>query len=182
MSFHSHPIIRMDFCAYGVLLASFICRDRDRVKAILVPVSRSATLILCLVPICLLGVIFYILTQFDPDLEQLIHFRKWEAFYFTFNYTLIDGTTAVIVAVFYFLPPRLPPLVQRFVTGMSKTSYSLYLLHMLVNGVFISTVVPVIGLGPASLAYIVTLSLGSVLSYRVIEKPFLTLRDRWLKT
>jgi peptidoglycan/LPS O-acetylase OafA/YrhL len=177
LSFSTHPIVRLDCCAYGMLLAGLVRLDAARVKAWLVPWSAPVTIGLCLVPIAIIGTIFCLLVLFDPEIERRIRFLYWGNYFNIFEYAVLDCATAGVVAGFYFGQPRLPPPARRLVTAISRTSYSLYLLHPLVNGYVIRIGVPQMNVALGLAIYLAILIIGSALSYRLIERPFLKFRD-----
>jgi peptidoglycan/LPS O-acetylase OafA/YrhL len=180
LSLVTHPILRLDCCAYGVLLAMIVRGDPNRVRAWF---SRwwVGVAAFCLFPLILLGVILMTLLRHAGDQQMLesIYFPDWGTSYYALQFSVIDFVMAVIVVGFSFIEIRLPAMIRGFVTEMSRTSYSLYLIHTLINYFILAWIMTFFGpiLGP--IAYIALLGGGSWLSYRAIERPFLRVRDLW---
>ncbi len=72
-----------------------------------------------------------------------------------------------------------PGLVKKAVTFISKISYSMYLVNY---SIVVQLIKATIGTGPTPyVLYWVTTIIISVLMYHCIEKPFLTIRDKYFK-
>lgn len=177
LSFRSHPIVRLDCCAYGVLLAGLVRLDPARAKAVLLRHSPVVTFGLCLAPVVALGIIFNILVRFDPALERRILFRHWGDFYFIFGHAIVDVAAAIFVSMIYFIRLRVPTLMHWTIAGLSRISYSVYLFHVPFNAFFAREILPNLNLAEGVVLYVIFLLIGSAISYRLIEWPFLWLRD-----
>jgi len=98
------------------------------------------------------------------------------------------------VVIYMDLGKRLPSVISRALTTIGEASYSIYLLHTAILTLLIPTVLsayghsPDAGLKPAAASFILTTFLlapaviaVSMITYRLIERPFLNLRVHYLR-
>lgn len=180
LSFNMHPLLRLDCCAYGVLLAMVVRGNPSAVKAWLAR-RWPAVIVFCGAVLIGLGALLEILDQNlgNPSFVAATYFNYWANAYFSLQFSLIDFVMAVVVTGFYFVDVNPPRWLKRFVVGMSRSSYSLYLLHILINIFLLARIMSSCGPVLGMILYLFLLVAGSLLSYRLIERPFLILRDLW---
>jgi peptidoglycan/LPS O-acetylase OafA/YrhL len=179
LSFARHPILRLDCCAYGVVLAALVHGEGTRVAPAVGRLTPPGALGLCALPIIGLGALFVILAPSDPALQLRIFFPHWAVEYFTFDYPLLDCAAAGIVAIAYFASPALSPRLAGAIGLFSRASYSLYLVHTLGNFLWLGPLLLVLGPAGGIAAHLVLAVLLAIASYYAIERPFLSLRDRF---
>jgi peptidoglycan/LPS O-acetylase OafA/YrhL len=178
LTFVRHPILRFDCCAYGVLLAAFLAGRQERALPALRRLTVPGALLLSSLPLLLFGGLFIMLVEADPAFLKSVDFPAWAFFYFSFSYPLMDCAATGFVAIAYLAGPALRSGPAFLVEGLSRISYSLYLSHTLVNFLWIDSFAR---LGPwdaAGLRLVLALLLA-LFTYRLIELPFLRLRDRY---
>lgn len=178
LTFVRHPILRFDCCAYGVLLAAVLAGRRERGLPILRRLTVPGALLLSALPLLLFGALFIMLVEADPAFLARVDFPAWAFFYFTFSYPLMDCAATGFIAVAYLAGPALRPWPAFLVEGLSRLSYSLYLSHTLVNFLWIDSFARFGSWGAVGLRLVLALLLAN-LTYRLVELPFLRLRDRY---
>jgi peptidoglycan/LPS O-acetylase OafA/YrhL len=165
------PYCRMDALAIGALLRLAIS---DATKMSIVNAASRSMPIVCTLAFC-----FLVVTQ-----------RK-DAQFIAVGYTLTAVAAATLIARLISSPPR--AWGRRFFEGralsyLGKISYGVYLFHLLVRVVLIKLLAKVFAPedinGTVYCAVLlfamtgITLIVATV-SFRLIEKPILTLKDRW---
>jgi peptidoglycan/LPS O-acetylase OafA/YrhL len=171
-NFQYHPFYRMDCAAYGVGAACIVAwwpQGAWRRGAV-----RAAMGAAVLGVIVVLNWLFLNVT--DPGFQRAWGLHYWSYAYLALDHTAADVAGAVLVLVLLDLPALPQGLVT--VTGwISRLSYSIYLVHVPIKDLaepYMSGMTPVDRLVTVTSLVLVT----SLLTYMLVEQPFLRLRDR----
>lgn len=169
-TYHSHPLLRLDCCAYGVLAA---CARRYGLSRPLRVLACAGFALSTLFTLLLWMSAFETGETWAP-LRQLWGRTLWSCFF-----ALIAAPTALLLLALWSGDGGASAGgAQRLVSWISRTSYSLYLVHLpiifwVADHVSASWAAWV----RAGLATVLTLAATALLHYGV-ERPFLRLRDR----
>ncbi len=170
-TYHSHPLLRLDCCAYGVLAACARRYGLPRPVRVLACVGFA------------LSVLFTMLlwmSAFEPGEAWAPLRQLWGRTLWSCLFTLIAAPTAFLLLALWSGDSGAPAGgVYRLVSWISRTSYSLYLVHLPV--IFWVADHVSANWGPwlrAGLATALALAATALLHYGV-ERPFLRLRDRY---
>ncbi len=171
-NFQYHPFYRMDCAAYGVGAACIVAWwpqgvwRRSTVRA----VAGAAVLGVVVV----LNWLF--LNVGNPAFQLAWHLQDWGLAYLALDHTTADVAGAVLVLVLLDLP-ALPSGLVTVTEWISRLSYSIYLVHVPIKDLAEPYMV-----GMTPLDHLVTVTslvlVASLLTYTLVEQPFLRLRDR----
>jgi peptidoglycan/LPS O-acetylase OafA/YrhL len=171
-----NPILRLDCAAYGVLAAALDdILVRRRRPAWLGPVAVAATITALLVVLVWLGLYVKI---FEPAFQSATGFTHWGPYYFAVQYAVFDLASATLVFGLFHSLPRMNGVLGRPVTLLSRISYSVYLVHVPLLAFGTARVVGVLGRAGGTAMLTVAVLLTAYATYRLIEQPFMALRDR----
>lgn len=103
--------------------------------------------------------------------------------------TIEGAIWGALILSYLFVAPRLPARLSRLMAVPGEMSYSMYLMHYaVISGLLQSGWLPQWGWGPESSAMLATLLivlpitlLISAVTYRLVEKPFMGMRVRYLR-
>ncbi len=174
---HESPFMRMDCAAYGVVAALLMRAGPGR--SWLTPRRAWGALALAVLLTGASAWAFVTVVSWSPA-ELVAHgFGSWGRYYLVMQWSPSGPVFATAVAALWALRIRLPRPLAVAVQRISLWSYSLYLLHPLVNAVVDYQGLARPGIGRAVLCVGISL-LGSAATYYAIERPVLWLRDRWV--
>lgn len=177
---HDNPILRLDCAAYGVLAAALDdIVIRRRRPAWLGPAAMIATGGSLLVVLAWLGLYVKI---FDPAFQLATGFAHWSPCYFAVQYAVFDLAAATLVFGLFHCLPRMNGVAGRPITLLSRISYSVYLIHVSILAAGTTLAVGILGRAGGIAALTVVVLLTAYATYRLIELPFLALRDRLIPT
>ncbi|HVJ53364.1 MAG TPA: acyltransferase [Aliidongia sp.] len=179
LSFRAHPIVRLDCCAYGVVLAALVRMDPVRLQALVARWRPIRGILCCIIPFALLGVVFIVLVTGNHEVERRIFFPLWAASYYTFDYPVKDLTATILVMIIYFTEFSFSSGVRYCIQKCGMISYSIYLVHTLVNLTWTTVFVSLFGMSGGVAVYLMVVIFCAMLSYRLIERPFLAVRERF---
>lgn len=171
-----NPILRLDCAAYGVLAAAL--NDilvRRRRPAWLGPVAAATAAGALLVVLVWLGLFVKVL---EPKFQLATGFTHWGLYYFAVQYAIIDLASAALVFGLFHGLPRLNRTIGRPVTLLSRISYSVYLVHVPILAFWTTRTAGVLGRVGATAVLTAAVLLVAYTTYRLIELPFMALRDR----
>ncbi len=147
--------LRLEPIAIGALMALFFDR---------IPKFETRTRVIMLGTGVMIPIIFSSLAIFTSSWVDAIKFP-----------CVALGCCMILMAVIgaEFKILRLPMLVY-----FGKISYGLYVFHLLAIGFSPRLAIPGLPLGKSIAAFLLTVALAA-LSYRILERPFLLLKDRF---
>jgi len=173
---HTHPFLRMDCAAYGVLAACLYRTQRVAVTAFAMEWAGPA-LLAAAAAVVLWGALFVSVVLW-PGAVAGFGFALWGPPWFVVQSSFLDLVFAGVVLTLFVTRPgsgRLSALAW-LVRQCSLLSYSMYLVHMPVMTLIDQLLAPRPGPGKFALQLIGTVTV-SVVTYFAVERPFLAVRD-----
>lgn len=166
-SFHSHPFLRLDCCAYGVIAAWMADRGLKVGKG-----GRIAALAIFALACGLMEVLWKsAFGQMPPgwSLGFLWGPGMWAAFH--------DIVAIPAAFLLFAFAPRKGPRHSSAVTGLSRLSYGLYLVHLPIIFGIAGLNLPLPAAAKMAMALAASFAAASAL-HLLVEKPALAFRDR----
>ena len=170
-----NPFFRMDCAAYGVLAA---CLLRASPRAVVWARDRARRITLLSIVAIIAWASLYV-TAVHTDVATMVGWGMltWGKPYFALELTVQDVAFAVTVLGLYLMRPIMPRWVAWCIRQVSLLSYSIYLMHTLVM-VLLGYYAPWLTTGALKLFATAVLTIAlSTLTYHLIERPVLALRD-----
>lgn len=179
LSFHGHPVMRLDCCAYGVLAACVQRRYPEQLRRFFQGWSPAAAF--GLASLVVLAWIGLFLITADFPLFAFLKGNYWGPVYFALQGTLLDAPAAMAVLYASYRPAPPNRLFDAPVRLISRLSYSLYLVNGSVQA-FLLAYTPLghrMGLAALIVPLATLAAAGSI--YLLVERPALALRDRFVR-
>lgn len=173
-----NPIARLDCAAYGLLVAALndiALRGRDAVR-----LNRLALVALLAAPPAALAWLALAVLAVDPLFQQATAMAAWGPYYETVKYPGFEIAFAALVFGLAYRLPRTELAARGAITGLSRISYSVYLVHVPVLTFCTAPAVVALGRAAAAAALLAATLIAAYAMNRVIEQPFLALRGRLL--
>jgi peptidoglycan/LPS O-acetylase OafA/YrhL len=179
LSFHMHPLLRIDCAAYGVVAAALNALSPRRE-------GRGGGLLLLVTAIIAVSfsgasTVLY-MHVFDPGFEIRSGMVHWGAYYFAFQYSSLDLVFAALVLGLARAAPRAPALVTAPVQFLSRISYSIYLVHAPLMAFWLQPAIARFGHLGGVLVLTIVVVMVATATYALVERSFLAIRDRWIPT
>jgi len=165
------PLFRLDCCIYG-LFAAYIA------KFITPSLGKTKSISLILIGISGIGVEGWIWTEsFTIDhILSSVNFAHWVFIWLAAFPNVLEIFSAFIVLGIYFLLPSFNNPMKWIITKIASISFGLYLVHMPVLMVLDSYSIK------NKVTEILLVTLSAILLRNFIEIPFLSIREKYIKS
>jgi len=177
-TFHAHPLMRLDCCAYGVLAACLQRRFPDRIARLC---RACPAWVVAAVAVGLARLwcgVFEVMD--DGPLMLRLGMQYWGPFYFALQGAMLNALAAVVVLYASYKAAAPFRLADAPVRMVSRLSYSLYLVHSSLTAfALVMTGIGQMGwLALPVMSAVIVAAAG--LLHVLVEMPFLALRDRYV--
>lgn len=172
------PAERLDCAAYGVLLAAL--NDAALRACSARRLRRLALFAMLGAPLAAFAWASVAVLSLDPAFRHTTAMAYWGPYYEALRYSGLELIFAVLV---FGLAHRLPTgahAATRTVTTLSRISYSAYLVHVPILTFWTAPMIALLGRAGAGVALVAIALLASCTTYKLIERPFLAVRDSLL--